>query len=529
MGNLFWCCSNYGDDLPPTVVYNAEYLKMKGRMPRCPEDNAWQVKVDDIDRERSLLIFVSHNWLQTYPGARGYDGRPHPDTRNHDKLNLLLDAISKIKQDFVTDKITNFYVWLDYGCIDQDFAYRFDPRTFARSIDVCDIILTPIYDEATSFPWLHVLDHPDANKINLDDLYGSPGWNQGDYSYLNRAWCRLEMFYAANIPPPRSDPSRIRQFKAALLASVQAGRRPHLLYGSCEQKTGNPIRILPPIQNTWFKRFNPVNGKLTKETDRKVVHTLVDELLPLMKFVKPGYEGETRNGKRHGRGTYRFDSGSVYVGEFKDNMFNGKGICRFADGNVYEGEFLHNKFNGKGICRFADGDTYDGDFKEDKKNGRGVYQYSNGDVYDGEFKEDKKNGKGILFTKGNVYEGEFKDDKKNGKGTYRFATGDVYKGNWKDDTFHGAGVHRFASGAVYEGGYKDGQKDGKGIYRYANGNVYEGELKSDKYNGKGIYRYANGEYYDGEWKDDKFNGKGTMRYRDGRVVRGKWKDGQQVL
>ena len=32
------------------------------------------------------------------------------------------------------------------------------------------------------------------------DEYGSPGWNQGVHSYLNRAWCRVEMMYASNIP-----------------------------------------------------------------------------------------------------------------------------------------------------------------------------------------------------------------------------------------------------------------------------------------------------------------------------------------
>ena len=358
------------------------------RTPRSPEDKSLQIKFNDIDREKSLLIFVSHCWLRGYPGAQGYDGRPHPDTANHDKLQLIFKAISHIKKGLISPSITHIYLWLDYGCIDQDASACLELKMLDKIIQVCDLILTPIFDEAKSFPWYDELLR--SGVSNIYDQYGSPAWNQGDHAYLNRAWCRIEMFYAANIPLTPSSPHRIQQFKAGLLTSIQAGRRPHILYGSCEDTRKGPVWILPPLQNSWFSRYNPIEGKLTKETDRVAVKMLVDDLLPYMTFTKEGYEGEKVNGKMHGKGISRYANGDVYEGDFKDDMRNGKGIYRYASGNVYEGDFKDDKKNGTGIFRFANGNVYEGDFKDDKIHGKGIIRYANGNVYKGDFKDGKR-------------------------------------------------------------------------------------------------------------------------------------------
>jgi hypothetical protein len=228
--------------LPPIVVFDYEDLKHLGRTPRSPEDKSLQIKFDDIDREKSLVIFVSHCWLRGYPGAPGYDGRPHPDTKNNDKLKLIFKAIEKIKHGFISDKITKIYLWLDYGCIDQDASACLELKMLDKIIQACDLILTPIFDEAESFPWYDKLFK--TGLANIYDQYGSPAWNEGDHGYLNRAWCRIEMFYAANIPLIPSSPHRIQQLKAGLLTSIQAGRRPHVLFGSCEEKQNISIKIL---------------------------------------------------------------------------------------------------------------------------------------------------------------------------------------------------------------------------------------------------------------------------------------------
>ena len=214
---------------------------------------------------------------------------------------------------------------------------------------------------------------------------------------------------------------------------MQAGRRPHLLYGTREYKLNGytPIQ-LPPLQNSWFDNYNPVKGKLTIESDREKIQQLVTGIEPYMKRVVVGYTGE-RNaaGQMHGRGVFRHASGDVYEGDFKDGNMHGRGVFRFASGAVYEGDFKDGQMHGRGVYRYADGDVYEGDHKDNKMHGRGVYRYANGDVY----------------------EGDWKDGKKHGRGVYRYAHGDVYEGDWEDGKMYGRGVYRYADGSIAHDGY----------------------------------------------------------------------------
>jgi len=379
--------------LPPIVFFDHDDLKELNRFPRSPEDKALQTKYTDIDRGNSLLIFVSHSWLRGWPGADGYDRRPHPDTKNDDKMKLILEAVEQIKKG-VTSGIEKIYLWLDYGCIDQDASACLELKMLDKIVGVCDLILTPIYDPATSFDW-----YDDVVRVgirNWYEQYGSPAWNEGPHAYINRSWCRVEMFYAANVPLTQNNENRLSKFKAALLSSVKEGRRPHVLFGSMQQIRNMAPIFLPPLQNSWFTLYDPTKGNLTKESDRVEVKRLVDELKPFMSFVKESYEGEYKDGKMHGNGIYRYASGDVYEGEWKDGKKHGRGMCRYASGNVYEGEYKDGKMHGRGMYRYASGNVYEGEYKDDKRHGRGMYRYAHGDVYEGEYKDDKRHGEGVL-------------------------------------------------------------------------------------------------------------------------------------
>ena len=48
-----------------------------------------------------------------------------------------------------------------------------------------------------------------------------------------------------------------------------------------------------------------------------------------------GYEGELKEGKRHGLGKIIKKNGSIMYGEFKDDFYNGQGVFTFAKGNQY--------------------------------------------------------------------------------------------------------------------------------------------------------------------------------------------------
>ena len=54
---------------------------------------------------------------------------------------------------------------------------------------------------------------------------------------MHRAWCRLEMLYAANIPLNEHNHARISTFQAGLQVAALDDRRPHYLYGECETHT----------------------------------------------------------------------------------------------------------------------------------------------------------------------------------------------------------------------------------------------------------------------------------------------------
>ena len=348
--------------LPPIRLIPFDVFRTLGQMPRCPEKEDLLVHYDDTDREGSVYIFFSHCWLRGWSGAAGWDGRPHPDSSGHDKYKLMVAAVEKIMSTLTT--MTTCYIWLDFGCINQDAAACDELKMLDKIVGVCDLILTNVFDTQD---W----DEP-SRWSNIFDEYKSPAWNGNDYAYLNRGWCRVEMLYAANIPLEKDSAARMSKFKAGLLSSMQAGRRPHLLYGTREHKqVGRTPIQLPPLQNSWFDKYNPVKGKLTKETDREKIQKLVTDIEGrYMQRVVEAYDGE-RNaaGQMHGRGVYRFANGDVYEGDFKDDNMHGRGVYRCADGNVYEGDFKDDNRHGRGVHRYANGAVYEGDLEDGKMHG----------------------------------------------------------------------------------------------------------------------------------------------------------------
>ena len=49
------------------------------------------------------------------------------------------------------------------------------------------------------------------------------------------------------------------------------------------------------------------------------------------------YEGDLKEGKYHGQGTYTFANGDQYVGEYKDDMRHGQGTFTYPDGTIKRG------------------------------------------------------------------------------------------------------------------------------------------------------------------------------------------------
>lgn len=131
-------------------------------------------------------------------------------------------------------------------------------------------------------------------------------------------------------------------------------------------------------------------------------------------------------------------------------------VKRIYSNGTYEGEWKDGKRHGKGTMTYACGDIYYGEFIYDKRHGKGTITYACGNIYVGQWENNKRNGKGTCtYANGDVYVGEWKDDKKHGNGTYRSANGDVFVGEWKHDNIHGNGTHIYPNGKRYFNKYKN--------------------------------------------------------------------------
>lgn len=255
---------------------------------------------------------------------------------------------------------------------------------------------------------------------------------------FSSGWCRVEMFYAANIPiMPNSDGvERHSLFSAGLAFHCEANRRPHFLYGNHEMQDvlegsgGHDPVLLPPLQNAYFSEFDPRKGCLSVASDMANIIMLVEELEPYMSRVEESYVGEKNDkGENHGHGVQTWDNGSIYDGEWVNGVSEGHGKLTYDNGDIYVGEWKNDLQHGRGISKTANGSAYNGEWENGRKHGHGVF----------------------TFADGNVYEGEWKEDLKHGHGTFHFANGDVFCGEYRKNMYDGRGVFTFSSGANYNG------------------------------------------------------------------------------
>ena len=86
-----------------------------------------------------------------------------------------------------------------------------------------------------------------------------------------------------------------------------------------------------------------------------------------------------------------------YEGEYKNGKFDGKGSFTFSDGRRYEGQFKNGEKHGKGSFTFPDGRKYVGEY-DGVTNCQGTMIFENGHKYEGEWKNNKP-WEGTLYDK----------------------------------------------------------------------------------------------------------------------------------
>ena len=136
--------------------------------------------------------------------------------------------------------------------------------------------------------------------------------------------------------------------------------------------------------------FCPHTGGLFKPPALPVVmtHTLLTVLL--VGCTSGVYAGEKLDGKRH-QGIMAYSDGAKYEGEWKDGKRHGQGTLTWSDGSSYVGEWNNGKKHDQGTYTWSDGrkldywnlsrNTYEGEWN----NGQGTLTFSDGTWCQGTF------------------------------------------------------------------------------------------------------------------------------------------------
>lgn len=161
------------------------------------------------------------------------------------------------------------------------------------------------------------------------------------------------------------------------------------------------------------------------------------------------YEGDTKDGKRHGFGVSYSENGALsYVGFWENDQKSGLGISfRETDHAVHVANWTENKpdsfvslFDTKGNLQ------YSGTIQDGKKNGIGIsYRLEDGSVFVGKWEKGQPTGFGSVFdTHGHlIYTGMWKDGRRNGTGSEFNQDGEVvFTGEWKDDKHYNGVLYK---------------------------------------------------------------------------------------
>merc|ERR1711988_1125477 len=194
------------------------------------------------------------------------------------------------------------------------------------------------------------------------------------------------------------------------------------------------------------------------------------------------YEGDFQDGDptlQHGRGHATYPNGDEYEGEYKDGMRHGQGTYKWAKMETdqegvskqalddegkkvfqseYTGQYDSNLKDGEGTFNYPDGSKYQGNWRHDKRHGDGVYWYPNGDIYSGEWRFGTKHGRGTFI-----------HAESNARLVGTYEDGKFVKGKW------------VMADAIYTGGYKDNKPFGPGQFTFKSGNRQDGEYAAKTY------------------------------------------------
>jgi len=162
--------------------------------------------------------------------------------------------------------------------------------------------------------------------------------------------------------------------------------------------------------------------------------------------------------------------------------YTGEAVVRYTNRDTYEGGYADGKKHGKGTYRyFATTDRYDGQWENGMKHGIGKMQYfgkGREGEYHGYWENDRRHGEGVFtYKNGDIYSGWWKYGAKTGKGTFiAKETGMKMVGDWENGEIV-TGQWVYPNGLYYKGTFKGNKPTGEGTWFCKNGNVVQGSFE----------------------------------------------------
>lgn len=222
------------------------------------------------------------------------------------------------------------------------------------------------------------------------------------------------------------------------------------------------------------------------------------------------YEGPFVNSQITGRGKYHWPDGSTYEGELFNGRRHGEGVFTTADGNTkYEGQWREGQRHGVGRLSYdVYGESfYFGGWEDGCKHGEGRQVWPSGNTYNGQWRQGKMSGQGTMVWLDGItpeqYSGNWEDNQPQGVGTYTWhppeqgfdsagpkdmpsqQMNNRYQGQWNKGSRHGDGTFFYANGATYSGSWLDNVRHGMGRHTFQDGRVYNGNFDLDSMTDRG--------------------------------------------
>jgi len=146
----------------------------------------------------------------------------------------------------------------------------------------------------------------------------------------------------------------------------------------------------------------------------------------------------------------------IVLGSKEMVVKNGVTRIYYPSGAVYEGNVREGKRHGLGIYTWnSTGDSYAGMWWAGLPHGLGIGEYASGAAFCGEWYLGDRTGSGMYFFAPHLdepheeYAGQWRNDLPHGIGKRVSKDGTVYIGNWRKGMKHGDGIHRIAKDSFF--------------------------------------------------------------------------------